>query len=594
MAKKKLDLSALAQLRDVLPVGEVEPDISQVLEYPCLYRSPLQELKCTAFRKEGKNELPDPIFERAIEAEQSAAPLYDYLSQRIESIADKTLKITFPWRLRVGGLPGFRELLLPAMHTVYGVPYVPASSLKGVVREWAEQQDEAIRGQVRSMLGYLDMNAKEDASSLGKIQFLDAFPTGKCLSIDMANPQWHWPKKRGADGSFAVTYNPEPHALLSLQGATLTIGIKATRLGSEKDVEVMEKWVREALKHGLGSRISAGYGRARGQIAETQLSCEYPFQLWSQGMYGSTPPMKTNGYKGEVEFRPSAVRGILRYWFRAIALGLYDADTVKILEGKLFGTIQPAAVRGSLSISIDNEENGREPFRISGKIRLMAESEVHLKFAQMLLTLAFNLSGVGRGSRRPLHWNTDQLRGCHWELSDAPIVMNSAIWQQMLENARSALRTVQQGYGELSPKEAKICRLEKRTQDVLNESAHIYLLKCGGMKHPKAVKDEEWRKIGDTYQVRGEGLQLLYSSGNYKGRSSDRDGLKPGNPNVGGAVNQEDGSIPSYVLIKSIIPHTGDPYQVITIFDVDGHDDRATFANAIKDKGGMKVWPPAP
>jgi CRISPR-associated protein Cmr6 len=586
MAKKKLDLSALAQLRDVLPVGEVEPDISQVLEYPCLYRSPLQELKCTAFRKEGKNELPDPIFERAIEAEQSAAPLYDYLSQRIESIADKTLKITFPWRLRVGGLPGFRELLLPAMHTVYGVPYVPASSLKGVVREWAEQQDEPIRAQVRSMLGYLDMNAKEDASSLGKVQFLDAFPTGKCLSIDMANPQWHWPKKRGADGSFAVMYNPEPHALLSLQGATLTIGIKATRLGSEKDVEVMEKWVREALKYGLGSRISAGYGRARGQIAETQLSCEYPFQLWSQGMYGQST---TNP-----EFRTVAVRGVLRYWFRAVAMGLYDSETVKLLEGKIFGAIEPKAIRGGLRISIDATETGVDPFRVAGKICLEAVSEEYLKFAQALLKLASNLSGCGRGSRRPLHWNSGRLRGCHWEVGDAPTTMNSTLWQQMLENVRSALRTVQQRCSELSPTEPRIYRLEKRTQDVLNESTHIYLLKCSGIKHPKAVKDEEWRKIGDTYQVRGEGLQLLYSSRNYKGRSSDRDGLRPGNPNVGGAVNQEDGSIPSYVLIKSIIPHTGDPYQVITIFDVDGHADRATFANAIKDKGGMKVWPLEP
>jgi CRISPR-associated protein Cmr6 len=587
MAKQKLGLSDLAQRKDTLPaVKGTNIDAPVLLECPRLKRSPLQELKYTDFKEIRDRQLPEPIFEKAIEAEQSAAPLYDYLSQRIESIADKTLKITFPWRLRVGGLPGFRELLLPAMHTVYGVPYVPASSLKGVVKEWAEQQDEAIRGQVQSMLGYLDMNAKEDASSLGKIQFLDAFPTGKCLSIDMANPQWHWPKKRGADGSFAVTYNPEPHALLSLQGATLTIGIKATRLGSEKDVEVMEKWVREALKHGLGSRISAGYGRARGQIAETQLSCEYPFQLWSQGMYGQST---TNP-----EFRTVAVRGVLRYWFRAVAMGLYDSETVKTLEGKIFGTIEPKAIRGGLRISIDATEMGVDPFRVVGTIRLEAISEEYLKFAQALLKLASGLSGCGRGSRRPLHWNSGRLRGCHWELSDAPIVMNSAIWQQMLENARSALRTVQQGYGELSPKEPKICRLEKRTQDVLNESAHIYLLKCGGMKHPKAVKDEEWRKIGDTYQVRGEGLQLLYSSRNYKGRSSDRDGLKPGNPNVGGAVNQEDGSIPSYVLIKSIIPHTGDPYQVITIFDVDGHDDRATFANAIKDKGGMKVWPPAP
>jgi CRISPR-associated protein Cmr6 len=576
MAKKKLDLSALAQLRDVLPVGEVEPDISQVLEYPCLYRSPLQELKCTAFRKEGKNELPDPIFERAIEAEQSAAPLYDYLSQRIESIADKTLKITFPWRLRVGGLPGFRELLLPAMHTVYGVPYVPASSLKGVVREWAEQQDEAIRGQVRSMLGYLDMNAKEDASSLGKVQFLDAFPTGTCLSTDMANPQWHWSE----ENTHSPGFRPVPHALLSLRNSMLIIGLKTTYLGSKEDVEIVAKWLEEALKYGLGSRISAGYGYADGLIEKTQLSSEHHFKLWSQGMYGQ------NIYNAE--FRPVAVRGVLRYWFRAIALGLYDPETVKKLEGNLFGTITPKAIRGSLRLRITFNEDGDNPFRVSGKIRLEANSESQLTFAQLLLKLASSLSGCGRGSRRPLHWNNNRLRGCHWEVGNSPIAMTREAWLNTLQEVISALVEVQKEDETLRP-EAPIKINEGRTQDVLDRSMQVYLLKSAGLKHPQDVLPEKWATEGSKYQITGEGLKLLYSSDKFKGQSM----ANPGNPNVGGAVMGKIG-IPSYVLIKSIFPAKEVPYQVITIFDVDGHDDRATFANAIKDKGGLKVWPLEP
>jgi CRISPR-associated protein Cmr6 len=341
MAKKKLDLSALAQLKAVLPIEEeLEPNASEIPEYPSLYNSPLQELKRTRFKKEGKNELLDPIFEEAIKAEKKVALLYDYLGQKLEALADKTLEITFSWRLRVGGLPGFRDLLLPAMHTVYGVPYVPASSLKGVVREWAEQQEEPIRSQVRSMLGYLDLNAKENASSLGKVQFLDAFPTGICLSVDMANPQWHWPK----EGIPSLEFKPEPHALLSLLNSTLIIGLKATYLGSKEDVQIVSKWLEEALKYGLGSRISAGYGYAVGLTKNTQFSSEHHFKLWSQGMYGQNIH--------NAEFRPVAVRGVLRYWFRAIALGLYDPETVKKLEGNLFGTITPKAIRGSLRLRI--------------------------------------------------------------------------------------------------------------------------------------------------------------------------------------------------------------------------------------------------
>jgi CRISPR-associated protein Cmr6 len=582
MAKNKKDrpsrnsgFGALIQVEGYEPVVDTSSDAVEILEYPELRSSPLQALKLSKFDDDRK--LPGSIFDKAIASEESVKALYDYLGQRLKSLADKTLEIKFSWRLRVGGLPGFNDLLLPAMHTVYGVPYVPASSLKGVVREWAEQQDEVIRGQVRSMLGYLDMNAKEDTSSLGKVQFLDAFPTGRCLSLDMANPQWHWPKEE----THSLDFKPEPHALLSLRNSTLIIGLKATYLGSKEDVEIVLKWLEEALKYGLGSRISAGYGYADGLIKTTQLSSEHHFKLWSQGMYGQ------NIYNAE--FRPVAVRGVLRYWFRAIALGLYDLKTVKKLEGNLFGTITPTTVRGSLRLRITFNEDGDKPFRVSGKIRLEASSENQLKFAQLLLKLASSLSGCGRGSRRPLHWNNNRFRGCHWEVGNNPIAMTREAWLNTLQEVISALIEVQKEDKTLQPEAPIRTNNGGRTQDVLDRRMQVYLLKSAGLKHPQDVLPEKWATEGSKYQITGEGLQLLYSSKNFKGQSM----ANPGNPNVGGAVMGKIG-IPSYVMIKSIFPLKEVPYQVITIFDVDGHADRATFANAIKDKGGLKVWPLEP
>ena len=579
--------SILEVLQGQVPVVE---DTVEILECPHLDTSPLQVLKQAKFRKERKEgkeqELPDSIFEATIQAEQKVSLLlYDYLGQKLKSLADKTLEVNFPWRLRVGGLPGFRNLLLPAMHTTYGIPYVPASSLKGVVREWAEQQDDTIRSQVRSMLGYLDMQAKEDKASLGKVQFLDAFPTGKCLSIDLANPQWHWPKqKKIYNPELPIEYNPQPHALLSLENATLIIGLKATQLGSKEDVDTVAAWLEEALKYGLGSRISGGYGCAKGNVKKTRLSREYPFQFWSQGMYGYST---TNP-----EFRPVAVRGVMRYWFRAIALSLYDPKTVQILEGKLFGTIEPKAIRGSLRISIEAIEHGLNPFRISGKIRLEASSEKHLVFAQALLNLASSLSGCGRGSRRPLHWNNGRLRGCHWEIGDIAIAMTGEAWSKLLKEVRLTLQAVQEEFEDLQPKKPRRMNSEHRSQDVLDISTHIYLLKSPKLKHPKDVQDERWSTEGSKYQITGEGLEFLYDNDNYKGKSMEN----PGNPNVGGAVTKK-GGIPSFVLIKSIFPAVNDPYQVVTVFDVDGHPDRKAFTDAIneryiKKKGGIQVWPP--
>jgi CRISPR-associated protein Cmr6 len=279
----------------------------------------------------------------------------------------------------------------------------------------------------------------------------------------------------------------------------------------------------------------------------------------------------------------------LRYWFRAVALGLYDPETVKKLEGNLFGTIQPKALRGSLQLSAVFNSDGRKPFRVSGKIRLEARSEKQLKFFQALLRLASSLSGCGRGSRRPLHWNNNRLRGCHWEVGNESTAMTPDAWSKILKDVISTLVEVQKEDITLQPKAPTRVGSRDRTQDVLNHSMQVYLLKSAGLKHPNDVLPEKWAIEGSKYQITGEGLQLLYSSEKYKGKSM----ANPGNPNVGGAVMGKIG-IPSYVLIKSMFPAKEIPYQVITIFDVDGHADRQAFANAIKGKGGLKVWPLTP
>ena len=580
-------------------VQEVLPD---ALRLPKIVGSPVLKLRTVKFIKSNAGEsrgkdLPNPIFEIAIETEKEMVPLYKYLSQRLNELADETIKVTFPWRLRVGGLPGFRDLLMPAMHQVYGVPYVPASSIKGVVRDWAEQQDDEIKSQVQRMFGYINQNSKDNPGAIARVQFLDAFPTEPCLSLDIANPQWHWPKK--ITDPQIITYKAEPHTLLSLEKAKLIIGLKATSRGDRSDVEVVKEWVREALKMGLGSRVSAGYGRAQGQLNDGGTRSHHEFSLWSQGMFGADTTKR--------ELRPVAIKGVLRYWFRAVALGLYDPGTVRILEGRFFGTISPNTVRGSLRIriSIDSKPKDALVMMTEGcSIWLETDTTQHLVLAEALLKLAFSLSGVGRGSRRPLHWNSGRLRGCHWQLLKHDMPMSREEWQELILSVQTAVNDFKlEDPGIRStipiPMSSPI-----RTQDILNNRTHIYLVKCPNIKHPKGIiKDEDWKKIGSEYKVIGNGLGLLYSSPDYKGKSMEKiNGEsvdKPGNEHVGGAVTRSLRSIPSYVLIKSVFPPDENksdvPYQVITIFDVNGHDDRQTFSNAVselvREKGGIRVWP---
>ena len=251
--------------------------------------------------KEEEKDQRMEIFKETVAAEQQCQPIYDKLNQRTELLAgntDNTFKASFSWRLRVGGERGFRDLLLPVLHPVFGVPYLPASTLKGAARAWAENAGES-KKEICELFGIVDGQKAQAA----KVEFLDAFPTKPCLSVDIANPQWQWQNNR-------VVYGSEPHPLISLKEPQFYIGLRPTSEQYQTHIATVRNWLENALKSGLGSRVSSGYGRKIGQqSAPKNTSHSFGFTLWTKEMYGIS--------KDEPEFRPTAIRGILRYWFRA-------------------------------------------------------------------------------------------------------------------------------------------------------------------------------------------------------------------------------------------------------------------------------------
>jgi CRISPR-associated protein Cmr6 len=546
------------------PAGQPTPNQPSRGVSSTAIKSPLQALNFASFGVDNKNnELAQPVLTSAVDADDTCKELYTKLAKRTRNLAQDGIVLTvqFPWRLRVGGLRGFRELLLPAFHPVYGVPYIPASSLKGAARAWARRNGEEL--QADKLLGTLE-------KGIGLVQILDAFPTGPSLSIDMANPQWSWQNGQ-------VKYGPVPHPLLTMEQPELVIGILPTSRGQQKDVEVAKEWLEEALKGGIGSRVSAGYGRTK-LGAGLSHSRTYDFKLWSQGIYGASPPSKENDWQGTLEFRPVALRGVLRYWFRAIALGIYAPDEVQILEDKLFGAL---GKQGNLSIGVEWQEGkGNSPYFYSGKILLEAKgSQQELELIEKILFLASLLGGLGRGSRRPLHLLDRRMRGCHWEVMGSILPLSKEDWQKFLGQAHQAFLNLQKPTskpGDGNPGEGA---RNRRNQDVLNRNTQICLMPSENLTHPQDVSD--WRREGDKLSVRGEALELLYSSEKYKG--SNRNGQ--GNPNVGGTLEA-----PSFVLIQSNFPEQGQPYQAVTIFGAD-HKDRAEFARVLVEDGAMQVWP---
>ena len=529
-----------AELKNQSKIGKV-PQITSIPPTPI---NPLQAMN---FAELGK--LPQPVLIAAANAEKTNTALYTKLKQRTESLIGKhgvTVLGTFNWRLRVGGTRGFRELLLPVFHPVFGVPYLPSSSLKGAARAWA--RIHATADEVKEILGMLEGKTAIAA----KVEFLDAFPLKPCLSVDVATPQWQWQRDD------IINYKPEPHPLLSMEQPEILIGLRPTRPEHAKYVPVVKEWLENALKVGIGSRVSSGYGKALGQIAALSHSKSCKFEFWTQGLYGSDPR--------QVEFRPTAVRGILRYWFRSIAMNLYPASRAKDLENVVFGQLsQPG--RSSLSVR-SNPSAKKDPYHYTGRIILEAKEQKYLDVLEQLLILASSLGGFGRGSRRPLHLLDKRMRGCDWTVGEQ-LEFDRQQWTTLIENVKTAFREIDPNLGnyKISPGEHG-----SRHQDVIDANAQIWLVKSPGQLAPSQVQD--WRSTRDSDRVKGAALTLLYGNDRFKG------GRTPQGSNVGGALGT-----PSFVWIKSIFPRSGDPYQVVTIFGAN-QPDRLIFAQELDRLSG--------
>ncbi|MGQ9870266.1 RAMP superfamily CRISPR-associated protein, partial [Leptodesmis sp.] len=490
--------------------------------------------------------------------------VYTKLCQRTELLAggtENTLRVSFSWRLRVGGTRGFRELLLPVFHPVFGVPYIPASSLKGAARAWARRNGES-KNEISKILGILEGKTAQAA----KVEFLDAFPTKKCLSVDVATPQWHWQNHN-------VKYKPEPHLLLSMERPEFLIGLCPTKPENAKYIPVVKKWLENALKSGIGSRVSSGYGRALEQIATLPHSRSYSFELWTQGMYGSEPPSKQNHWQGEAEFRPTAIRGILRYWFRAVALSLYEPLVCRDLEDRVFGKLSQ---QGQVSVSTVHNPSKRDepPYLYDGKIYLEATEQKYLDLLEKLLILASHLGGVGRGSRRPLHSldinGNEHVRGCHWtvDANDTPLAYDLMPWQQLFKQIKDTFERIQ---SPITSRNSSPESSRGRQQDVLDVNAQVWLVKSPSQTPPDKVSN--WHKEGLQESVRGEALSLFYSDHRFKGKNK----TGQGNSEVGGKLET-----PSFVWIKSVFPKVGYPYQIVTIFGID-QPDRLAFAKELDE-----------
>lgn len=270
-----------------------------------------EEIEYFSFDK-GFNWLTSNFFKNLIVRHEDNA-------QHLSNEPIKKIRLKPDWRLTIGLGGGSVFETSISLHHIYGFPYLPSTSIKGVVRSflitsfWGTEKNceakafnesqamcdifgcpETISykddsGVTRSMDCFYMKSYREDKQNFGNdktkyrfngiteksgdIIFFDAYPTESpkdCIKTDIMNP--HYPKYYNGDLPPADWQSPIPIIFLTvvnlrfqfMVGLRKGVENKHIDLGDQKQkpmLDVVEYYLKQALEeHGIGAKTAVGYG----------------------------------------------------------------------------------------------------------------------------------------------------------------------------------------------------------------------------------------------------------------------------------------------------------------------------------------------
>lgn len=145
-------------------------------------------------------------------------------------------------------------------HHTLGVPCLPGSSVKGMMRhwviDWRGEEEDALR---------LFGNNEDEQMGAGDLLFFDALPTEPPrLTVDVMTPHYGPWYQKGPQGDEvpADWHSPPPIPFLVVEaGAEFEFAL-APRPGREVKLDQAAAWLKEALQQiGAGAKTAVGYGR---------------------------------------------------------------------------------------------------------------------------------------------------------------------------------------------------------------------------------------------------------------------------------------------------------------------------------------------
>lgn len=328
----------------------------------------------------------------------------------------ETKKYTINWRLvtNSGQDEGFIRPVIGAK----GFPFYPGSSMKGAFLRVCPDELKA---------DYCGIETKENDQTKTKpgiLRFHGAYPVDMSWGnqnrlVDIVHSQ----QKRQIEGDCITTANPQ----ISLYKTALVFGISSTKkLEASEWKKIWDIW-EKALGIGIGSRVSAGYGRFK-ETANTDkpiISVYLSGKGLTSQLLNKTP-----------EFRPNMFKAVLRGHTLRILAGITDEQTAKTETQKLWGGIENGTFVGKLGVNFTVEDTHNKTDSMStydleeGKLDIFylgnsQEEKVNLtKLVTKLIKFTLLLGGFGKSWRRidhdlfyPQYFNNNNkpMIGCHWE-----------------------------------------------------------------------------------------------------------------------------------------------------------------------------------
>jgi len=146
-----------------------------------------------------------------------------------------------------------------AWHHTLGTPYLPGSSIKGLIRNWAEQWDDK-KTEAREILG--------DLGGVGRVLILDALPVGQPkLEADVMTPHYGDYYQKGEAPGDWLSPTPIPFLVVAA-GTPFQFTLVPDTVADKQHLTVVSEWLTEALQWlGAGAKTAIGYGRFQRDIA---------------------------------------------------------------------------------------------------------------------------------------------------------------------------------------------------------------------------------------------------------------------------------------------------------------------------------------